>query len=274
MIRQLDPLISLPATDPARAVRFYTEVLGCRLVHGHEESDFYLFQLPEGHAWLGVHRHPGPLPAPDPLGTWIWIWVTNLDEARRRLAGQGVRLLGEPRDMGPGKEQVFVDTEGNPLRLYEPLDRVERSVLVEAPAEAVFQALTTATAIERWFSAIDNVRFEARSGGTVSFIDPAFGQVLGAVTEWEPPHRVVVRFSQNWPRRLEYTLATEGSGTRLRVLQTEFDQIRDRDFGIPGMIEHLDQALALLVALTKAGGMLYGAIETAKSVREGMRREK
>lgn len=271
MIRQLDPLVSFPATDLARAVRFYTEVLGCRAVVAEQEAGFYIFQLPDGHGCLGVHRHPGALPAPDPEGIWVWVWVANLEEARERLERQGIRFLGEPRALGPGREQAFVDTEGNVLRLYEPLDRVERSVLIEAPAATVFEALTTAAAIERWFSILDDVVFEARAGGTVSFRDPTFGDVRGTVAVWEPSRQLVIDFTQNWPRRLEYHLTAEKTGTRLEVRQSGFDLIRDRDFGIPGLIEHLDQALAVLTTAAQAGGMLYGAVEVAKSVREQIR---
>jgi uncharacterized protein YndB with AHSA1/START domain len=197
--------------------------------------------------------------------------VASLDEARGRLEREGIRILGEPRELGPGFEQAFVDTEGNVLRLYEPLDRVERSLVVEAPAEAVFGALTTAAAIERWFSTLDDVSFDPRLGGVVSFRDPMFGEVRGSVTAWEPARRLVVEFTQNWPRRLEYVLSPEKTGTRLEVRQTGFDLIRERDFGIPGLIEHLDQALALLTALAKAGGMVYGAVDLARTVRDEIR---
>ncbi len=272
MIRQVDPLVSFPATDLPRAVRFYTEVLGCKSLIAEEAAGFYLFQLPEGHGCLGLHRHPGPLPPPDPQGIWVWVWVGSLDEARQRLEQAGVHVLDQPRELGPGREQPFVDTEGNVLRLYEPLDRVERSVLIAAPAEAVFDALTTAAAIERWFSTLDDVVFEARLGGAVSFRDPTFGEVRGAVTAWERGRHLVVEFSQNWPRRLEYVLSSEQSGTRLEVRHSGFDLIRDRDFGIPGLIQHLDQALAVLAAAAQAGGMVFGAVELAKGLRDHTRK--
>jgi uncharacterized protein YndB with AHSA1/START domain/extradiol dioxygenase family protein len=271
MISQLDPLVSFPATDLARAVRFYTEVLGCRAVVAEEEAGFYIFQLPAGHGCLGLHRHPGPLSPPDPHGIWVWLWVTSLEEARERLERQGIRFLGDPRELGPGREQAFVDTEGNLLRLYEPLDRVERSILIEAPAARVFEALTTPAAIERWFGILDDVVFEARPAGTVSFRDPTFGEVHGTVAVWEPSRKLAIDFTSNWPRRLEYHLTPEQTGTRLEMRQSGFDLIRDRDFGIPGLIEHLDQALALLTTALQTGGTLYGAVEMGKSVREQIR---
>lgn len=271
MIRQLDPLVSLPATDVPRAVRFYTETLGCKAMVEHPETGFYLFQLPEGHGWLGIHRHPGPLPPSDPEGIWVWLWVKDLVTAREELTAKGIRFLGEAKPLGPGIEQPFIDTEGNVLRLYEPMNRLERSVEIAASPEEVFQALTTAAAIERWFSAIDDVEFEARAGGAVRFRDPTFGDVEGVITAWDPPRGLTVEFSQNWPRILEYRLTAEGRNTRLVVRQSEFDLIRDRDFGIPGLIEHLDQALLVLTTLAKAGGLALGAVEVARAVKDQLK---
>lgn len=270
MIRQVDPLISFPATDVARAVRFYTEVLGCEVALEVPDA-FYVFRLPEGSQFLGVHAHDGPLPPVAQQGTWIWLRVDAIAPVRERFAAQGVRLLGEPRDLGPGWEQLFLDSEGNVLRLYEALDVVERSVEIAAPAEAVWGALTQAGAIERWFDAIDDVTFEARAGGRVAFRDPAFGEVEGTITAWEPVTRLAVEFRQNWPRLLEYRLTPVAGGTRVEVTQRDFAPIHDRDFGIPGMIEHLEQALALLATLAKAGAFAVSAVDLARTVREQLK---
>lgn len=270
MIRQVDPLISFPATDVPRAVRFYTEVLGCEVALEVPDA-FYVFKLPEGTQLLGVHAHEGPTPPVEQQGTWIWLRVDAIAPVRERFLAQGVRLLGEPRDLGPGWEQLFLDSEGNVLRLYEALNVVERSVDIAAPAEAVWSALTQAAAIERWFDAIDDVTFEARPGGRVAFRDPAFGEVEGTVTAWAPVTRLAVEFRQNWPRLLEYRLTPVAGGTRLAVVQRDFGPVRERDFGIPGMIEHLDQALALLATLAKAGALAVSAADLARTVRDQLK---
>lgn len=270
MIRQVDPLISFPATDVARAVRFYTEVLGCEVALAVPEA-FYVFRLPEGEQVLGVHAHDGPLPPAAQQGTWIWLRVDTIAPVRERFLAHGVRLLGEPQELGPGWELPFLDSEGNVLRLFEPLDVVERSIEIAAPAAAVWEALTQAAAIERWFDAIDDVTFEARPGGRVAFRDPAFGAVEGSVTAWEPATRLAVEFRANWPRLLEYRLTPVAGGTRLDVVQRDFAPLRDRDFGIPGMIEHLEQALALLATLAKAGAFAVSAADLARTVREQLK---
>lgn len=246
MIRQLDPLLSFPATDLPRAVRFYTTVLGARPIVEEAALGFYIFQLPAGEGMLGLHHHPGPLPAPDPHGIWCWVWVAVLEEATERLRLAGVTLIGEPSELGPGRQQAFVDSEGNVLRLYEPLDRVERQITIKAPASHVFAALTTASAMERWFSTIDDVVFEPRLGGTVSFRDPTFGPVTGRITEWNQPHQLAIAFGENWPARLEYRLHESSGATTLTVVQTDFAPIRARDVGIPDLILRLDNALGQL----------------------------
>lgn len=272
MIRRLDRLVSLPATDVARAVRFYSETLGLQTVVADEGSGFYIFALPEGENLVGVHRHPGHLRAPEEAGIWFWLTVDSIDATREALEAKGVTFLGGRQPLGPGWEQAFADSEGNVLRLYEMLNRVERSVEILAPPETLWAALTDAPAIARWFAPITSIELEGRQGGRVAFVDPVFGPVRGCITEWQPGRYLAIEFSENWPRHLEYRLNPIPGGTRLTVLQTDFEPIRDRDFGIPGMIEHLDQALALLATLVKAGGMALGAVEMAKSVREGMKR--
>jgi uncharacterized protein YndB with AHSA1/START domain len=154
--------------------------------------------------------------------------------------------------MGPGRELRFLDSEGNVLRLYESLQEVRRSIEINAPANAVFRALTDPDIIERWFSTIDDVRLDARVGGAISFIDPVFGPVTGAVTALETGRRIAFEFAENWPRSLEITLSPvanctrEGNCTRVEILQGGFDRIEDRDFGIPDLVSRLDEAVDTL----------------------------
>jgi len=253
MIQAVDPLISLPASDPARAHRFYTEVLGLAPVVESHDQGFHIFR---GHGaalpLIGVHRHEGTLPPAEAQGVWCWLRVDRIDPVRERLAAAGVTFLGEPTELGPGREVMFLDSEGNVLRLYETLQEVRRSVRVHAPANAVFRALTDPDTIERWFSTIDEVQLDARVGGIISFVDPDFGQVTGTVTGIEAPNRIVFEFSGNWPRGLEITLepvadcTNEGNCTQVELVQSGFGQIEDRDFAIPALIERLDEAVDTL----------------------------
>lgn len=253
MIRAVDPLISLPATDPARAHRFYTEVLGLQPVMESHEQGFHIFRGPEAEVPLiGVHAHDGALPSAESQGVWCWLKVSRIEPVREKLEAAGVKFLGEPTEMGPGRELRFLDSEGNVLRLYESLQEVRRSIEINAPANAVFHALTDPDTIERWFSTIDDVKLDARVGGDVTFIDPVFGPVRGKVTALETGRRIAFEFSENWPRSLEVTLSPvanctrEGNCTLVEILQSGFDRIEDRDFGIPDLVSRLDEAVDTL----------------------------
>lgn len=239
MIRRANDLIALPAADVTRARDFYRDVLGFPVLY--EEEGFVIFDT--GRTQLGIHGRSAPMPEPDPEGVWLWLEVADLDRAREALAGRGVQLVGEKRFLGVGWDQAFLDSEGNVLRLYQPLEEVRREVVIEAAPERVFAALTDARAIEEWFAAIDDVVLEPRVGGRISFVDPLYGRVEGEVVELVPAARLVFSFTRNWPARLEFRLTAVENGTRLEVHQTGFEQIRDRDYNIALLVENLEAAL-------------------------------
>lgn len=266
MIRRIDPLISLPATDPARANDFYTRVLGLTAIVSEEKEGFYIYQG-GGETMIGVHRYDGVIPAPEAQGVWLWLDVDEIAAARARLEPQGVRFLGQPSVLGPGMQQSFLDSEGNMLRLFELMREVRRSVDIDCTPADAFTALTTAASVSQWFSAIEQVRLDPRLGGEFAFVDPLFGEVEGQITEFEPPHRVAFRFTANWPEELSYHVTPTAHGCRVDVLQRGFDPIKDRDFGIPGLIEHLDQALVVLGELLKVGGLALGVANAARAVK-------
>ena len=194
MIQRVDPLIALPALDVGRAAAFYTEVLGLRTLYANPELGFYIFGAGNGETMLGLHPRSGPLPPPDPFGVFIWVTVADIEQARERLTARGIRFLGETTFLGPGYEAPFVDTEGNVLRLYEPLQQLRRSVLINASPAKIFPALIDAHAIETWFAAIHDVRLDPRVGGSFLFTDPVFGPVEGRVVELVPDRKIRFEF--------------------------------------------------------------------------------
>jgi uncharacterized protein YndB with AHSA1/START domain/predicted enzyme related to lactoylglutathione lyase len=245
MIRSIDPLISLPANDPARARRFYTEVLGLTTIFDGAPSGFAIFAGRDTPGTLvGIHPSDRVAPPVESQDTWFWLKVDDMDEARRALAARGVTFLGEPNDLGPGHDIRFLDSEGNVLRLFAPIREVRRSIEIAAPPAAVWSTLTEARQIERWFASIDDITLETIDGGRISFLDPALGRVEGTVTVLEPEQRIAFEFTQNWPTHLEITLAATSTGTRVEVWQHGFEPIRDRDFGIPAVRQRIDEGLA------------------------------
>ncbi len=250
MIHGAEPLISLPATDVTRAVRFYTESLGMRLLFGNEERGFFVFGGDRELATtIGVHRSEATIPAVEQQNLWFWLLVDDVAEMRSDLQRRGVQLVGEIVPRGPGSEQAFLDSEGNVVRLWSRMREVRRSIEIDAAPDAVFAMLASAGAIERWFATIDDVELEPRAGGRIAFIDPLFGRVTGRVTHFEPPRRIAFQFDENWPSSLEITVEPTGASSRVLVHQHGFDAIADRDYGIPGLVDRLDLALAALATL-------------------------
>jgi len=264
MIRSVDPLISLPARDLVRAHRFYSETLGMTAAYENPDAGFYVYAGDrEQKTLIGVHRCEAPVSNEDSQHIWFWLHVDDIDLARGTLESQGVRFLGEKADLGPGMEQRFVDSEGNVLRFFERWRETLREVDIDAPATAVWAALTQASLIERWFATIDDVVVDARVGGAVSFTDPIFGRVVGRVTALDAPNRLSIEFSENWPTHLEFTLLERSGSTHLQVRQHGFDAIADRDFGIPSLREQIDEGVRALVEDVRKNAA--GASTTASS---------
>jgi catechol 2,3-dioxygenase-like lactoylglutathione lyase family enzyme len=121
---------SILVDDQAKALAFYTEVLGFR-----KQSD-----IPMGeHRWLTVVSPDGvegaevvlePMGFP-PAGAWqkalfdAGIPATafiskDIEAEHKRLAARGVKFRGEPKHMGPIKAVLFEDGCGNLINLVQP----------------------------------------------------------------------------------------------------------------------------------------------------------
>ncbi|AIG76991.1 MULTISPECIES: SRPBCC domain-containing protein [Amycolatopsis] len=111
-------------------------------------------------------------------------------------------------------------------------DRIERTVEIAHPPAKVWAALTTAEGLGTWFG--NQASIDLRPGGD-------------AEMKWDEGHKAVMRverveepeiFGFTWniyglpdddPRRtyVEFTLAPNGGGTRLTVVETGFSQLPD-----------------------------------------------
>ncbi|RSN46327.1 ATPase [Amycolatopsis sp. WAC 04197] len=109
-------------------------------------------------------------------------------------------------------------------------DRIERTVEIAHPPAKVWAALTTAEGLGTWFG--NQASIDLRPGGD-------------AEMKWDEGHKAVMRverveepevFGFTWniyglpeddPRRtyVEFTLAPNGEGTRLTVVETGFSQL-------------------------------------------------
>ncbi|MFJ8913688.1 SRPBCC domain-containing protein [Amycolatopsis sp. NPDC102389] len=116
-------------------------------------------------------------------------------------------------------------------------DRIERTVEIAHPPAKVWAALTTAEGLGTWFG--NQASIDLRPGGQ-------------AEMKWDEGHKANMRverveepeiFGFTWniyglpdddPRRtyVEFTLAPNGDGTRLTVVETGFSQLPDDVHGV------------------------------------------
>ena len=139
-------------------------------------------------------------------------------------------------------------------------DRVERTVELAHPREAVWAALTTPEGLATWFGN-ESASIDLRPGGA-------------AFMTWTDGYRVKMRverveepsvFGYTWqinglpdedPRRtyVEFTLEAVGDGTRLTVVETGFAQLPDEvyqteyDEHVKGWVSELGELASYLDA--------------------------
>jgi uncharacterized protein YndB with AHSA1/START domain len=108
-------------------------------------------------------------------------------------------------------------------------EQIEHEVVIAAPPERVWALLTEAEHIREWF-AFDGAEIDLRPGGALVMRWQEHGTYHARIEAVEPPHRFAYRWSHLPDREPEagnatlvaFTLAPEGTGTRLRVVESDF----------------------------------------------------
>lgn len=114
-------------------------------------------------------------------------------------------------------------------------EQIEHEVLINAPPERVWEILTEAEHIQKWF-AFDGATIELYPGGELVMHWKEHGTFHSRVETVEPPHRFAYRGAFRPGESPEpgnatlvtFTLTPEGSGTRVRVVESGY-----RDLAIP-----------------------------------------
>jgi uncharacterized protein YndB with AHSA1/START domain len=111
-------------------------------------------------------------------------------------------------------------------------DQIERETVIDAPVERVWELITQAEHLGRWFGDA-GAEIDARPGGAMVLRWADHGTSRGRVVAVEPH----TRFSYRWApfedpggdepaegnsTLVEFTLQPEGDGTRLRVVESGF----------------------------------------------------
>jgi len=111
-------------------------------------------------------------------------------------------------------------------------DTIEREVLIAAPVERVWELLTQAEHLGTWFGDA-GAEIDLRPGGAMQFHWREHGTSQARVEAVEPPHRFAYRWVSSREFRgaepaegnstlVEFTLAADGDGTLLKVLESGF----------------------------------------------------
>ncbi len=134
-------------------------------------------------------------------------------------------------------------------------DRIEREIVVAAPAERLWEVLTRPEHIGKWFEGMD-AEVDLRPGGAMVLTSHEYGKFHAVVDRVEPPRR----FAYRWARHpetpvtestttlVEFTLTPEADGTRLHVAESGFtgtdavkvDQARHAEANSQGWLQVLD----------------------------------
>ena len=107
-------------------------------------------------------------------------------------------------------------------------DRIERDIVINASVARVWEVLTSAEHIAQWFS--ETATLDLRPGGRLTVGWQEHGTGIGVVERVEEPHLFAWRWALDpgeevTPGRstlVEFHLAAEGDGTRLRIVETGF----------------------------------------------------
>ncbi len=106
--------------------------------------------------------------------------------------------------------------------------QIEREILIEAPIDDVWRALTEPEQITQWFA--KECELDGKNG-QLSFQS---GQTFYLEVEaFEPPHRFAYRWLHDKDTRprpdnsmlVEFTLHAEGDTTRLRLVESGFEHV-------------------------------------------------
>jgi len=122
----------MPAEDIKRMANFYSSVFGWKTQQMGEEMGNYVVASTTEAGEDGRPKTPGalnggfyPKRAEDTNDCpSVVIATENLQQSMRKVVAAGGKLLGEPMDIpGVGSFISFFDTEGNRVRLLQPLMR-------------------------------------------------------------------------------------------------------------------------------------------------------
>lgn len=95
---------------------------------------------------------------------------------------------------------------------------VRKEIVLDAPREEVWEALTDPERLQDWFA--NEVALDLRPGGELQFRWSNGESRHAVVTELEDERRLAFEWEGEEEGEVEFTLADDGDGTRLTVVET------------------------------------------------------
>jgi len=130
-------------------------------------------------------------------------------------------------------------------------DRIERDVFIAADAARVWAVLTEPEHIGMWFGNGEPAEIDLRPGGRVVFDHGDQGKLPAIIEHVDEPKSFSFRWAADEEgggepavmnaTLVEFTLTSEGAGTRLRVVESGFSKVEAED---PAVIERRYKANA------------------------------
>jgi len=113
--------------------------------------------------------------------------------------------------------------------------QIERETVIAAPVERVWAVLTEAEHVGRWFSDA-GAEIDLRPGGEIVMRWSEHGVGRARIVDVDPPRRFSYRWAairEHWGEEPDdgnstlvvFTLAAEGDGTRLTVVESGFEAL-------------------------------------------------
>jgi catechol 2,3-dioxygenase-like lactoylglutathione lyase family enzyme len=124
MMREAVPMIrgikfvSIPVTDQDRALAFYTDVLGFRLLTDQPFSDkqrWLELGIPGADTRVVLFQFGDSLKPGGQLN--LALWSDDVESTAREMKAKGVEFVLEPKRMPYGTTSIFKDVDGNSIVL-------------------------------------------------------------------------------------------------------------------------------------------------------------
>ncbi len=108
--------------DVKAAVKFYTEVVGLKLMEFHEEYGWAELQGHEGGSRLGIAQESAEEQVKAGQNAVVTFTVGNLEQAKAEMVKKGAKCEGDIIEIpGHVKMQTVIDRDGNRFQVCESL---------------------------------------------------------------------------------------------------------------------------------------------------------